>query len=36
MQERVRLVNGTFGIVGSPGKGTTVTVEIPCKLGGAA
>ena len=31
MQERVRLVNGRFAIKSMPGKGTTVTVEVPFK-----
>jgi len=31
MQERVRLVNGRFGIKSIPGKGTSVTVEVPIK-----
>jgi PAS domain S-box-containing protein len=31
MEERVRLVNGTFAIQPQPGKGTTVRVEIPFK-----
>ncbi|HEY5910560.1 MAG TPA: histidine kinase [Verrucomicrobiae bacterium] len=29
MQERTRLVNGRFDITSAPGKGTTVSVEIP-------
>ncbi len=29
MQERVRLVNGRFNITSTPGKGTTVCVDIP-------
>ncbi|MEW6304983.1 MAG: histidine kinase [Verrucomicrobiota bacterium] len=29
MQERVRLVNGTFGIESAPGKGTTIRIDIP-------
>ena len=33
MQERVRLVNGRFAIKSVPGKGTTVTVEVPFKAG---
>jgi signal transduction histidine kinase len=34
MQERVRLVNGRFSIRSMPGKGTTVSVEIPFKKTG--
>jgi signal transduction histidine kinase len=34
MQERVRLVNGRFAVRPVPGKGTTVTVEIPFETGG--
>ncbi len=30
MQERARLVNGRFGITSIPGRGTSVSVEIPC------
>ena len=29
MQERVRLVNGRFAIKSAPGRGTTVSVQIP-------
>ncbi|MCC7177511.1 MAG: HAMP domain-containing protein [Acidobacteria bacterium] len=29
MRERVRLVGGTFRIDGGPGRGTTITVEVP-------
>ena len=35
MQERLRLVNGRFTIKPQPGKGTTVSVEIPMSNGGA-
>jgi signal transduction histidine kinase len=35
MQERVRLVNGHFAVRSLPGKGTTVSVEIPFKTGAA-
>lgn len=33
MQERVRLVSGTFAIESVPGKGTTVRVQIPFRAG---
>jgi signal transduction histidine kinase len=33
MQERVRLFRGRFGIRSAPGKGTTVSVEIPFRRG---
>jgi len=33
MRERVRLVNGRFAVKSRPGKGTTVSVEIPFKAG---
>jgi two-component system sensor histidine kinase NreB len=29
MQERARLINGTFSVQSEVGKGTTVTVEVP-------
>ena len=32
MQERVRLVNGRFGVKPQPGKGTTVEVVVPFKV----
>jgi signal transduction histidine kinase len=35
MQERVRLVNGSFSVKAQPGKGTTVRVLIPFKPSGA-
>jgi len=35
MRERVRLVNGRFAVKSRPGKGTTVSVEIPFKAGRA-
>ncbi len=33
MRERVRLVNGRFAVKSRPGKGTTVSMEIPFKAG---
>jgi signal transduction histidine kinase len=36
MQERVRLVSGRFAVRSTPGKGTTVSVEIPLKPGAVA
>ena len=31
MEERVRLVDGTFAITSTEGKGTTIKVEVPCR-----
>ena len=31
MQERVRLVNGSFTLLARPGKGTQISVALPCK-----
>jgi signal transduction histidine kinase len=33
MQERVRLVNGSFTVASKPGKGTTIRVGIPLPTG---
>ncbi len=33
MQERARLVNGRFAVTFARGRGTCVSVEIPCKVG---
>lgn len=30
MQERVKLINGTFAITSTEGRGTTIKVEVPC------
>jgi signal transduction histidine kinase len=30
MRERVKMLGGEFAIESSPGKGTTVRVEVPC------
>jgi len=29
MKERMRLVGGTLGVVSRPGKGTSITAEVP-------
>jgi signal transduction histidine kinase len=34
MRERVEMVGGRFAIKSAPGKGTTVTAEIPISLSG--
>ena len=33
MQERVKLINGTFAITSTEGRGTTIKVEVPCGKG---
>ena len=32
MQERVRLVNGSFTLLARPGKGTQISVALPCRV----
>ena len=32
MKERVASLNGTFKLISSPGKGTTIIISLPCKM----